>query len=43
MTIAEELIMEKFKLANEVRIKESYVGMELYQVLGDIVYTSFKT
>ena len=34
--------MEKFKLANEVRIKESYVGMELYQVLGDIVYTSLK-
>jgi|TARA_R100000005_G_C4948879_1_gene170268 hypothetical protein len=41
--LAEELtLMEKFKLANEVRIKESYVGMELYQVLGDIVYTSLK-
>ena len=41
--LAEELtLMEKFKLAKEVRIKESYVGMELYQVLGDIVYTSLK-
>ena len=34
--------MEKFNLANEVRINESYVGMELYHVLGDIVYTSLE-
>ena len=35
-------LMERFTLANEVRIKESYVGMELYHVLGDIVYTSLQ-
>ena len=41
--LSEELtLMEKFNLANEVRIKESYVGMELYHVLGDIVYTSLE-
>jgi len=41
--LAEELtLMEKFNLANEVRIKESYVGMELYDVLGDIVYNTLQ-
>ena len=41
--LSEELtLMEKFNLANEVRINESYVGMELYHVLGDIVYTSLE-
>ena len=41
--LSEELtLMERFTLANEVRIKESYVGMELYHVLGDIVYTSLQ-
>ena len=41
--LAEELtLMEKFNLANEVRIKESYVGMELYHVLGDIVYNTLQ-
>ena len=41
--LSEELtLMERFNLANEVRIKESYVGMELYHVLGDIVYTSLE-
>lgn len=40
--IGELTLMEKFTLANEVRINESYVGMELYHVLGDIVYTSLQ-
>ena len=40
--IGELTLMEKFTLANEVRINESYVGMELYHVLADIVYTSLQ-
>ena len=40
--IGELTLMEKFTLANEVRINESYVGMELYHVLGDIVYTALQ-
>jgi len=41
--LASELtLLEKFNLANDVRIKEEYVGIELYQVLGDIVYTKLQ-
>ena len=38
----EMTLIEKFAIAQEVRVKESYVGMELYHVLGDVVYTSLQ-
>lgn len=35
-------VMEKIKIASEVRINERYVGMEFSQVLQDIVYLSLE-
>ena len=40
--VTELTVMEKIKIASEVRINERYVGMEFSQVLYDIVYISLE-
>ena len=40
--VTELTVMEKLKIASEVRINERYVGMEFSQALYDIVYISLE-